>query len=103
MTYAVTIDVQAPVAMYRDMHQRLLELTGGKADGLLVHLARPVADGFQILEVWRDRAAYDRYNDEIIAPLMAEVVASGAGPRIGMSTSGFEPSGLVIPDAGVAV
>jgi hypothetical protein len=41
VTYAVTIDVHAPAAVYQALHAQLLQRTGGQVDGLLVHLARP--------------------------------------------------------------
>src|SRR6266581_4307971 len=69
VTYAVTIDVHAPAAAYQALHAQLLERTGGQVDGLLVHLARPTAGGYQVLEVWDTKASYDHFNDTVISPL----------------------------------
>ena len=82
MTYAVTIDVHAPAAAYQAMHAQLLERTGGQVDGLLVHLARPTADGFQVLEVWDTKASYDHFNNTVIAPLTTQ---AGVAPPAGTS------------------
>ena len=54
MTYAVSIDVHVPAAVYQALHAQLLQRTGGQVDGLQVHLARPTADGFQVGTSWRD-------------------------------------------------
>ena len=114
MTYAVTIDVHAPAAVYQGLHAQLLERTGGQVDGLLVHLARPTADGFQVLEVWDTKASYDHYNDTVIAPLTTEAgltppagtdTGNGAAaqpPTLAMSVTEIDVSGLVIPRGPIA-
>ena len=114
MTYAVSIDVHAPAAAYQALHAQLLDRTGGQVDGLLVHLARPTADGFQVLEVWDTKASYDHFNDTVIAPLTAR---AGLAPPAGTSTGDgatadppapaitvtqIDVSGLVIPRGPVA-
>jgi Phosphotransferase enzyme family len=113
VTYAVTIDVHAPAAAYQALHAQLLQRTAGQVDGLLVHLARPTADGFQVLEVWDAKASYDHFNDTVIAPLTAHAgLAPPAGtiddsattdpPAPVMSITQIEVSGLVIPRGPVA-
>ncbi len=113
VTYAVTIDVHAPAAAYQALHAQLLERTGGQVDGLLVHLARPTADGFQVLEVWDTKASYDHFNDTVIAPLTAQAgLAPPAGttddgatagpPTPAMSVTQIDVSGLIIPRGPVA-
>jgi hypothetical protein len=72
VTYAVSIDVHAPAAAHQALHAQLLERTGGQVDGLLAHLARPTADGFQVVKVWDTKASYDHHNDTVIAPLTTE-------------------------------
>ena len=110
MTYAVTIDVHAPAAAYQVLHAQLLDRTAGQVDGLLVHLARPTADGFQVLEVWDTKASYDHFNDTVIAPLAARAgLAPPAGTGTDSTTAGpalsvtqIDVSGLVIPRGPVA-
>jgi hypothetical protein len=108
MTYAVSIDVHAPAAVYQALHAQLLERTGGQVGGLLVHLARPTADGFQVLEVWDTKARYGHFNDTVIAPLTTEAALTPpAGtdtdgpaaqpPTLAMSVTEIDVSGLVIP------
>ena len=114
VTYAVTIDVHAPAAAYQALHAQLLQRTAGQVDGLLVHLARPTAGGFQVLEVWDTKASYDHFNDTVIAPLTAQAglappagTSTGDGattgpPALAMSVTQIEVSGLVIPRGPVA-
>jgi phosphotransferase family enzyme len=114
VTYAVTIDVHAPAAAYQALHAQLLQRTAGQVDGLLVHLARPTADGFQVLEVWDTKASYDHFNATVIAPLAAQAgLAQAAGTSTGdgattgppvpaMSVTQIDISGLVIPRGPVA-
>jgi hypothetical protein len=113
MTYAVTIDDHAPAAAYQGLHTHLLERTGGQVDGLLVHLARPTADGFQVLEVRDTKASYDHIHDTFITPLTTQ---AGFAPPAGTDTDGpaaqppilstsvteINVSGLVIPRGPIA-
>jgi hypothetical protein len=116
MTYAVSIDVHVPAAVYQALHaQHLehLERTGGQVDGLLVHLARPTTDGFQVLEVWDTKASYDHFHDTVIAPLTTEAALTppagtdtdgpaGQPPIPAMSVTEIGVSGLVIPRGPIA-
>jgi hypothetical protein len=113
MTYAVSIDVHAPAAVYQALHAQLLERTEGQVDGLLVHLARPTTDGFQVLEVWDTKASYDHHNDTVIAPLTTkadftppagtDTDGPAAQPPIpAMSVTEIDVSGLVIPRGPIA-
>jgi len=101
MTWGVIVDVPAPVEVYDAVHTALLERTGGVADGLLIHLARATADGFQIVEVWDSREQAERYEREVVGPIAAEV-ASSTSPS-GRAVEEIDLRGLVLPRAGVAV
>ena len=52
MMYGIITTVPAPVEMYDEIHRRI----GASVDGLLVHIGRTTADGFQVLEVWGQRS-----------------------------------------------
>lgn len=103
MTWGVTVDVPASVELYDAVHAALLERTGPAVDGLLVHVARATDDGFQVLEVWESRRAYDRYVDELLVPVMAELSGGRATRESGRTETPFEVHGLVLPKAGIAV
>jgi hypothetical protein len=103
MTWGVVMDVAAPVQVYDAVHARLLERTGGKADGLLVHLARATETGFQVVEVWESRDRFEHWQAEVVGPLLAEV-AGGNPPDAGApAPEEFDVRGLVVPPARIAV
>jgi hypothetical protein len=60
--YGVVTTVPAPVEMYDRMHAELIKRTGTSVDGfgLLVHVGRATADGFERFEVWESKEHYDR-------------------------------------------
>ena len=101
MTLGVITDVSAPIELYDTVHAAMLERMTRSFDGLLLHLARPTADGFQAIEVWESREAYERGNREVVGPVFAEVL-QGQAPPASVVTE-FEVRGLVLPKAGVAV
>ena len=101
MTWGVTVDVPAPVEIYDAVHAALLERVGSEVDGLLVHVARATADGFQLIEVWESRAAYDSYL-ALLESVLSELSA-GQAPRENVQTeTPFEVRGLVVPTGGIA-
>lgn len=102
MTYGVVVDMSAPLEMYDSLHRELLRTTAGSVEGLLVHLARPTADGFQIIEVWDSREQYDSYNQEVVWPLAAQVWGTKPEPTAAPPTEeDFVVRGLLIPGAGI--
>src|SRR3954447_24819848 len=46
MTWGVITDVPAPMEMYDAVHAEVLHRAGTTVEGLLVHIARPTAEGF---------------------------------------------------------
>ena len=101
MTLGVITDVSAPVEFYDTVHAAMLERIGPAVDGLLLHLARPTADGFQVIEVWESRAHYDRYVDELLVPVLGELSGGSASRESGRTETPFEVRGLVLPRAGI--
>jgi hypothetical protein len=53
-----------------------------------------------VIEVWEARADYDRYVDEVVAPLAREL--SGGAAPLAATEREFEVRGLVLPRAGIA-
>ena len=94
MTYAYVVDVPAPIEVYDTVHAAVERRSGGRADGLLVHLARATASGFQVLEVWESKEQADRFGAEVVGPAMAEAGAAGDGPQ--PVPEEFQPHGLTI-------
>jgi hypothetical protein len=71
MTYGMIVRAQAPVESYEAAHREVLAaLDGGKAEGLLCHIGRPVDGGFEVIEVWESKEASAKFNDEVVVPAM---------------------------------
>jgi len=102
MTYGFVTDVPAPIEFYDAMHARLVARTTGDVDGLLVHVARQTPGGFQITEIWESKELCDRYNAEVVNPTLAEL-SGGQPPPMEPAMQEFEPRGLIVPAAHVAV
>ena len=100
MTLGVITDVSAPVEFYDTVHAAMLERIGPAVDGLLLHLARPTAGGFQVIVVWESREEWER-SRELVGSVFAGVLR-GQAPPASVVTE-FEVRGLVLPRAGVAV
>jgi hypothetical protein len=102
MAYGFVMDVPAPVEFYDALHAEIGRRTTGGVDGLLVHIGRETRDGFQVTEVWESKELFDRFNAEILRPALAQVTG-GQPPPAEPATEEFEPRGLVVPAAHVAV
>jgi hypothetical protein len=99
--YGVLSSVPAPVEMYDAMHAEIGRRSGGKVDGLLVHVGRATETGFEVLEVWESREHFERYNNEVVFPIMADLAPGAPSPN--QAAVEFDVRGLVIPSAGTYV
>jgi hypothetical protein len=103
VTYGIITDVAAPAELYDGTHRQLLEQVGTAVEGLLLHVARATSTGFQIIEVWESKELLDRYNRELVWPLLAAAGGESASPDVPRPTEEeFEVRGLVLPSAGMA-
>ena len=100
MAYGFVMDVPAPIEAYEAMHAEI----GRRAtdvEGLLFHVGRATGRGFQIIEVWDSKEQFQRYDAEIVQPVVARM--SAGRPMAEPSVEEFEPRGLIVPSAQVAV
>ena len=102
--YGVVTTVPAPVEMYDRMHAELIKRAGTSVDGfgLLVHVGRTTADGFERFEVWESKEHYDRAM-EIAVSLMRDLAGDLPQPSTGQSTEVFEVRGIVIPRGDIVI
>jgi hypothetical protein len=104
MAYGIIATVPAPIGMYDAVHAALLSRTGTDVDGLLLHVGRASEGGFEVIEVWRSRDDFDRYNRELVAPLIAELTGdTGGAEPVRQEIEEFEIRGLVIPTGGIGI
>lgn len=101
MTWGFVVDVPAPVELYDALHAEVIRRAPHGAEGLLVHVGRATADGFQVMELWQSKEQADRFNAEVVGPAMAELSGGQAPPP--PASDEFEPRGLVVPSAAVLV
>ena len=101
MAWGVLTDVSAPVEMYDAVHAEVLRRAGTTVDGLLVHIARPTARGFQIIEVWESQADFERYQEQLIGPAVAAVSARMPDFAAEPHSTEFDVRGLLLPRDGV--
>jgi hypothetical protein len=103
MPYGIEYDVAAPIQLYDIVHAAVLKRVGSSVDGLLLHVGRATDGGFQVLEVWESREHWQRYNDEVIGPVMAGL--GGDQPPAAAAPEGkvFQIRGLVLPLGEIAL
>ena len=96
--YGVVTTVPAPVEVYDRMHAELIKRAGTSLDGfgLLVHVGRATADGFERFEVWESKDHYDRAT-QMTGSLMRDLAGDLPQPSTEPSAEVFEVRGLVIP------
>ena len=103
MPYAHVVDVAAPVEMYDALHAEIVRHSGGIVDGLLVHVGHPSTTGFRVVEVWKSRSHFERYNDEIVLPAIQRMAAGRPGPAPAQSVEQLDVHGLVLDGGKVVV
>jgi hypothetical protein len=100
MAFGIVVDVPAPIEFYDALHAELRRRVPGPVEGLLCHVARRTATGFQVVEVWDSREQYARYEDEFIGPAITQL-SGGQEPPAPPVVEEFSPRGLVVPAADV--
>jgi hypothetical protein len=104
MAFGITTHVPAPIEMYDAVHAAILARAGTDVDGLIVHIGRTTEDGFEAIEVWESRDDYDRYNRELVVPLIAELAGAEDPSSMGsQQIEEFEVRGLVIPSGSLSL
>ena len=99
MTYAFVLDMPGPLELYRTAHAEFLKYP---TDDLLLHLARPTEGGVQIVELWTSAEAFETWMADQRRVRDGAVAAAGwTFPEL--TPAPFDPAGLIMPAAGIAV
>lgn len=97
--YGYTLHVPAPIEMYRAVHKAVLEVIEeeGGGEGLVLHVAYPTDQGFDMTEVWDSKEHLDAFNREVFPKAMtrAEVPMDGPQPE----PVEFAPAAVMTPRA----
>jgi hypothetical protein len=96
VSYGVVYNVAAPIEMYDRVHA---EVTKHPADGLVMHVGREMDGGFQVVEIWESKEHLDRFNVEVMGPVIGKLTAGQPPPDIVVEE--FDVRGLRVPAAGI--
>ena len=92
--FGVIVRVAGPIEVYDASHAEITKrLDGAVADGLVLHVARALDDGFEVIEVWESKEQYETFNREVVGPAMAAIGAPTDAPP--PETVEFEPHNLM--------
>ena len=100
MTYGFVQVVPAPIEVYDALHAEIVRRKDPTSCGLLVHVGRPMPEGFQVIEVWESKGQQERFNAEVVEPAMTQL-SGGEPPSTGPAREAFEPRGLIVRGARV--
>ena len=86
------------------MHAELIKRAGTSLDGtgLLVHVGRATAHGFELFQVFESKEHYDRAM-KMSASLMRDLAGDLPQPSTDQSTEVFEVRGIVIPRGDIVI
>jgi hypothetical protein len=70
MAWGATFDVPASIESYDQTVPLVVELTGGLADGCVVHFMSPTDGGYRVTEIWQSEDHWRRFRNEILTPLL---------------------------------
>jgi hypothetical protein len=102
MAYGFVMDIPAPIEFYDALHAEIGRRSGGAPDGMLLHLGRATDGGFEVIEVWQSKEQCDRFNADVVGPSLAQLTGGGR-PGTEPTVEEFEPRGLIVPSAALAV
>ncbi|MET0692928.1 MAG: hypothetical protein ABWY56_03310 [Propionibacteriaceae bacterium] len=68
--------------MYDVLHAAVRDAVGEHVDGLVLHLGRPTEGGFVVTEVWESKEQSDRFNADVMWPVMAKLSGGQEGPPV---------------------
>ena len=102
--YGVVTNVPAPVEVYDRMHAELIKRasTSLAGTGLLVHVGRATADGFELFQVFESKEHYDRAMD-MSASLERDLAGDLPQPSTEQSTEVFEVRCIVISRGDIVI
>jgi hypothetical protein len=102
MAYGYVLDVPAPIELYDALHAEIGRRAPDGVDGMLLHVGRETNAGFQVIEVWESQQSYERFAAEIFGPAL-DHLSGGQPPPAEPVRQEFEPRGLIVPAAHLAV
>ena len=77
MAVGLILDFKGATLDQYDEVVKKMDLGGKTAPGGIYHWVAPTDDGFRVVDVWEDRATFDKFAEEKIGPITAEVGIEG--------------------------
>jgi hypothetical protein len=90
VAYAFVQDVPASWEQYRRVGEALADPA---PVGLIAHVAGPTDEGYRIIEVWESEAAWQRFENERLAPAIGAI---GGPPQPLPSFRDLHPAHIVL-------
>ena len=95
--YGYTMRVARDIGTYQALHRAVMDLMGDNVDGLILHLAAPTAEGYELTEVWHSKDVLDAFNRDV---LPAAVRAAGVTlDPSEVQVTEFVPAVVITPGA----
>ena len=97
--YGYTMHFPAPIDAYLAMHKAILEVLDeeGGAEGLLLHVAYPTDQGFDLTEVWESKEDFATFNRDVFPKAISRAGLPVDGPR--PAPEEFTPAVVLTPRA----
>lgn len=96
MTYAIKVDVAAPIETYDALHAEVVQRSGGTVAGLLVHIGRATANGFEVVEIWESEDHFQQFNVDVVWPVMAELAGDSTAAPPAQTIEELDLHGLIL-------
>jgi hypothetical protein len=96
--YGYVLRSQEPIQAYNALHKEVVDLVGtDDPEGLLVHIAYPTDQGYDMLEVWEAKDQLDAFNRDIVSQAFQRLGIPMDGPQ--PKVVEFEPVEVITPRA----
>lgn len=94
--YGYTMRMPAPIEVYEALHRAITEIVGDQGvDGLVLPLAYPTEQGFDLTEVWESKRQLEEFNRTVLPQAMIRTGLSQDGPQ--PEVVEFDPVGILTP------
>jgi hypothetical protein len=70
--YGYTMAVAQDIGAYQALHRAVMDRAGDNLEGLILHMAAPTANGFEVTEVWESKDLLDSFNRDVLPAAMQE-------------------------------
>src|SRR4051812_38894185 len=97
--YGYTMHIGAPIEAYHALHTAVLQVLEdeGGGEGLLMHLAYPTEQGYDLTEVWESKEQFDAFLQTVFPRAMEAARLPMEGPP--PAPVEFTPAALMAPRA----